>query len=152
MRCNTEVMSHMISHVPACVPGQPESPVCQYCCAAFSSKHQMNTHVFEAHTKFGHSDGEDMVVCAICEEKFFGQFCRFVDRKLIRLNSLTIYCNWQATVRCSLITWERCTVNPRCRIAAKAATIGPPVTRTSLIITTKFTRKAKPSSALTVSG
>ncbi|XP_033209365.1 uncharacterized protein LOC117168099 isoform X3 [Belonocnema kinseyi] len=69
MRSNSEVMEHMISHVPRQVPGQSESPVCRYCCSAFSSQHQMVTHVTEAHSTFGHSDS-DMVVCAICEHKF----------------------------------------------------------------------------------
>lgn len=69
MRSNTEVMEHTISHVPAQVPEQSNSPVCRYCCTAFSSQHQMTTHVTEAHSNFGHSDS-DMVVCAICEQKF----------------------------------------------------------------------------------
>ncbi|XP_053982291.1 uncharacterized protein LOC128878260 isoform X1 [Hylaeus volcanicus] len=69
MRSNTDVMEHMISHVPPQVPGQSNSPVCRYCCTAFSSQHQMVTHVTEAHSNFGHSDS-DMVVCAICEQKF----------------------------------------------------------------------------------
>ena len=69
MQFNTEVMEHMIGHVPPRVPGQSESLVCRYCCAAFSSKHQMITHITEAHSNFGHTNG-DMVVCAICEQKF----------------------------------------------------------------------------------
>ncbi|XP_078053044.1 relative of woc [Augochlora pura] len=69
MRTNTDVMEHTISHVPPQVPGQSDSPVCIYCCTAFSSQHQMVTHVTEAHSNFGHSDS-DMVVCAICEQKF----------------------------------------------------------------------------------
>nr|XP_012142642.1 PREDICTED: uncharacterized protein LOC100881864 isoform X4 [Megachile rotundata] len=69
MRSNTDVMEHTIGHVPPQVPGQSDSPVCRYCCTAFSSQHQMTTHVTEAHSNFGHSDS-DMVVCAICEQKF----------------------------------------------------------------------------------
>ncbi|KAG6801764.1 hypothetical protein HZU73_02886 [Apis mellifera caucasica] len=69
MRSNTDVMEHTIGHVPPQVPGQSNSPVCRYCCTAFSSQHQMITHVTEAHSSFGHSDS-DMVVCAICEQKF----------------------------------------------------------------------------------
>lgn len=69
MRSNTDVMEHMIGHVPPQVPGQSDSPVCRYCCTAFSSQHQMVTHVTETHSNFGHSDS-DMVVCAICEHKF----------------------------------------------------------------------------------
>lgn len=69
MRSNTEVMEHMVSHVPPQVPGQSELSVCRYCCTALSSQHQMLTHVAETHSNFGHSDGL-MVVCAICEEKF----------------------------------------------------------------------------------
>lgn len=69
MRSNTEVMEHTIGHVPPLVPGQSSSPVCRYCCTAFSSQHQMIIHVTEAHSNFGHSDS-DMVVCAICEQKF----------------------------------------------------------------------------------
>ncbi|XP_015432341.1 PREDICTED: uncharacterized protein LOC107188550 isoform X2 [Dufourea novaeangliae] len=69
MRTNTDVMEHTISHVPPQVPGQSNSPVCRYCCTAFSSQHQMVTHVTETHSNFGHSDS-DMVVCAICEQKF----------------------------------------------------------------------------------
>ncbi|XP_012285507.1 uncharacterized protein LOC105702483 isoform X3 [Orussus abietinus] len=69
MRSNTDVMEHMIVHVPPQVPGQLESPVCRYCCTAFSSKHQISTHVAETHSTFGQSNG-DMVVCAICEQKF----------------------------------------------------------------------------------
>ncbi|XP_072747682.1 uncharacterized protein Row isoform X2 [Anoplolepis gracilipes] len=69
MRSNTEVMEHMISHVPPQVPGQSELSVCRYCCTALSSQHQMLTHVAETHSNFGHSDGP-MVICAICEEKF----------------------------------------------------------------------------------
>ncbi|XP_046474526.1 uncharacterized protein row isoform X2 [Neodiprion pinetum] len=70
MRSNTEVMEHMVTHVRPQVPGQKESPVCRYCCAVFSSKHQMTTHVSEAHSTMGRSANGDMVVCAICEEKF----------------------------------------------------------------------------------
>ncbi|XP_051167778.1 uncharacterized protein LOC127285685 [Leptopilina boulardi] len=69
MRSNSEVMEHMISHVPRQVPGQSDSPVCRYCCSAFSSQHQIAIHVTETHSNFGHSDS-DMVVCAICEHKF----------------------------------------------------------------------------------
>lgn len=69
LRSNTEVMEHTIGHVPPQVPGQSNSPVCRYCCTAFSSQHQMITHVTESHSTFGHSDS-DMVVCAICEQKF----------------------------------------------------------------------------------
>ncbi|XP_011504181.1 PREDICTED: uncharacterized protein LOC105367231 isoform X2 [Ceratosolen solmsi marchali] len=69
MHSNTEIMEHMVSHVPPLVPGQSDSPVCRYCCTAFSSKHQMNVHVTEAHSNFGNSDG-DMLICAICEQKF----------------------------------------------------------------------------------
>ncbi|XP_035744018.1 uncharacterized protein LOC118451481 isoform X2 [Vespa mandarinia] len=69
MRSNTEIMEHMISHVPPQVPDQSEFPVCRYCCTAFSSTHQVVTHISEAHSTFGNSDG-DMVVCAICEQKF----------------------------------------------------------------------------------
>ncbi|XP_050447786.1 uncharacterized protein LOC126849694 isoform X3 [Cataglyphis hispanica] len=69
MRSNTEVMEHMVSHVPPQVPGQSELSVCRYCCTALSSQHQMLTHVTETHSNFGHSDGL-MVICAICEEKF----------------------------------------------------------------------------------
>ncbi|KAF7992971.1 hypothetical protein HCN44_005752 [Aphidius gifuensis] len=69
MKSNTEVMEHMIRHVPPRVPGQPDIHVCRYCCAAFSSKHQMVIHVTEAHSTFGNGDG-DMVVCGICEHKF----------------------------------------------------------------------------------
>ncbi|XP_076284718.1 relative of woc [Lasioglossum baleicum] len=69
MRTNTDVMEHMIIHVPPQVPGHSELPVCIYCCTAFSSQHQMVTHITEAHSNFGHSDS-DMVVCAICEQKF----------------------------------------------------------------------------------
>ncbi|XP_032672689.1 uncharacterized protein LOC116844778 isoform X2 [Odontomachus brunneus] len=69
MNSNTEVMEHMICHVPPKVPGQSELSVCRYCCTALSSQHQMLTHVLETHSNFGHSDGV-MVVCAICEEKF----------------------------------------------------------------------------------
>ncbi|EGI63571.1 Pogo transposable element with ZNF domain [Acromyrmex echinatior] len=69
MRSNTEVMEHMVSHVPPQVPGQPELSVCRYCCTPLSSRHQMVTHVSETHSNFGHSDSV-MVVCAICEEKF----------------------------------------------------------------------------------
>ena len=69
MRSNTDVMEHTIGHVPPQVPGQSNSPVCRYCCTAFSSQHQMTTHVTETHSNFGHSDS-DMVVCAICEHKF----------------------------------------------------------------------------------
>ena len=68
----------MISHVPRQVPGQSESPVCRYCCSAFSSQHQMVIHVTEAHSNFGHSDS-DMVVCAICEHKF-GKFYLHLDK------------------------------------------------------------------------
>ncbi|KAK9308059.1 hypothetical protein QLX08_001790 [Tetragonisca angustula] len=69
LRSNTDVMEHTIGHVPPQVPGQSHSPVCRYCCTAFSSQHQMVTHVTESHSNFGHSDS-DMVVCAICEQKF----------------------------------------------------------------------------------
>lgn len=69
MKSNTEVMEHMIRHVPPRVPGQPDIHVCRYCCAAFSSKHQMVVHVTEAHSTFGHGDS-NMVVCGICEHKF----------------------------------------------------------------------------------
>ncbi|XP_026830273.1 uncharacterized protein LOC105286543 isoform X4 [Ooceraea biroi] len=69
MKSNTEVMEHMISHVPPQVPGQSELSVCRYCCIALSSQHQMLTHVAETHSNFGNSDSA-MVVCAICEEKF----------------------------------------------------------------------------------
>ncbi|XP_014481960.1 PREDICTED: uncharacterized protein LOC106748192 isoform X2 [Dinoponera quadriceps] len=69
MNSNTDVMEHMVSHVPPQVPGQSELSVCRYCCTALSSKHHMLTHVAETHSNFGHSDGV-MVVCAICEEKF----------------------------------------------------------------------------------
>ncbi|KAI4481592.1 hypothetical protein M0802_013912 [Mischocyttarus mexicanus] len=69
MRSNTEIMEHIISHVPPQVPDQSEFPVCRYCCTTFSSKHQVVTHVSEAHSTFGKSAG-DMVVCAICEQKF----------------------------------------------------------------------------------
>ncbi|XP_039311217.1 uncharacterized protein LOC105200390 isoform X2 [Solenopsis invicta] len=69
MRSNTEVMEHMVSHVPPQVPGQSELSVCRYCCTPLSSQHQMLTHVSETHSNFGHSDSV-MVVCAICEEKF----------------------------------------------------------------------------------
>ncbi|XP_017788953.1 PREDICTED: uncharacterized protein LOC108571427 [Habropoda laboriosa] len=69
MRSNTDVMEHTIGHVPPQVPGQSDSPVCRYCCTAFSSQHQMITHVTETHSNFGHSDS-GMVVCAICEQKF----------------------------------------------------------------------------------
>lgn len=62
MRYNTEIMEHMISHVPPQVPDQLEFPVCRYCCTTFSSKHQVVTHVSEAHSTFGKSAG-DMVVC-----------------------------------------------------------------------------------------
>lgn len=62
-------MEHMIRHVPPPVPGQIDTHVCRYCCAIFSSKHQMVTHVTEAHSTFGNSDG-DMVVCGICEQIF----------------------------------------------------------------------------------
>ncbi|XP_043288615.1 uncharacterized protein row [Venturia canescens] len=95
MRCNTEVMAHMISHVPARVPDQQESPVCQYCCAAFSSKHQMVTHVSETHTKFGQSDGDAMVVCAICEQKFFGN-----DGALLVNHLGTMHCPSEMPYRC----------------------------------------------------
>ncbi|XP_036141434.1 uncharacterized protein LOC105833640 isoform X3 [Monomorium pharaonis] len=69
MRSNTEVMEHMVSHVPPQVPGQSELSICRYCCTPLSSQHQMLTHVSETHSNFGHSDS-DMVVCAICEEKY----------------------------------------------------------------------------------
>ncbi|XP_011867897.1 PREDICTED: uncharacterized protein LOC105562025 isoform X2 [Vollenhovia emeryi] len=69
MRSNTEVMEHMVSHVPPQVPGQSELSVCRYCCTPLSSQHQMLTHVSETHSNFGNSDSV-MVVCAICEEKF----------------------------------------------------------------------------------
>ncbi|XP_058800497.1 uncharacterized protein LOC131669561 isoform X2 [Phymastichus coffea] len=69
MHSNTEIMEHMVSHVPPRVPGQSDPPVCRYCCTAFSSKYQMDVHVTEAHSNFGNSDN-DMVVCAICEQKF----------------------------------------------------------------------------------
>ncbi|XP_015187397.1 PREDICTED: uncharacterized protein LOC107072179 isoform X2 [Polistes dominula] len=69
MRSNTEIMEHIISHVPPQVPDQLEFPVCRYCCTTFSSKHQVVTHISEAHSTFGKSAG-DMVVCAICEQKF----------------------------------------------------------------------------------
>ncbi|XP_018407608.1 PREDICTED: uncharacterized protein LOC108783520 [Cyphomyrmex costatus] len=69
MRSNTEVMEHMVSHVPPQVPGQPELSVCRYCCTPLSSRHQLITHVSETHSNFGHSESV-MVVCAICEEKF----------------------------------------------------------------------------------
>ncbi|XP_014221728.1 uncharacterized protein LOC106648992 [Trichogramma pretiosum] len=69
MSSNTEVMEHMISHVPARVPGQSDPPVCRYCCTTFSSNHQMNVHISEGHSNFGKSDS-DMFVCAICEQKF----------------------------------------------------------------------------------
>ena len=62
-------MEHMIRHVPPQVPGQTNPPVCRYCCTVFSSKHQMNTHVKEAHSNFGKSES-DMLACAICEQKF----------------------------------------------------------------------------------
>ncbi|XP_011697131.1 PREDICTED: uncharacterized protein LOC105455472 isoform X1 [Wasmannia auropunctata] len=69
MRSNTEVMEHMVSHVPPQVPGQLELSVCRYCCTPLSSQHQLRTHVSETHSNFGHSDSI-MVVCAICEEKY----------------------------------------------------------------------------------
>ncbi|XP_066594901.1 uncharacterized protein row [Prorops nasuta] len=69
MNCNTEIMEHMIEHVPPQVPGQSDYVVCRYCCTALSSKHQMDIHVSETHSHFGFSDS-DMVVCAICEQKF----------------------------------------------------------------------------------
>ncbi|XP_077271885.1 relative of woc isoform X1 [Temnothorax americanus] len=69
MRSNTEVMEHMVSHVPPQLPGQSELSVCRYCCTPLSSQHQMLTHVSETHSNFGHCDNV-MVVCAICEEKF----------------------------------------------------------------------------------
>jgi hypothetical protein len=82
MRSNTEIMEHMVSHVPPLVPGQSDSPVCRYCCTAFSSKHQMNVHVTEAHSNFGNSDS-DMLVCAICEQKFGKYFIKcFTFKKL----------------------------------------------------------------------
>lgn len=70
MHSNTEVMEHMVTHIRPQVPGQKESPVCRYCCAVFSSKHQMTTHVTEAHSTMGRSANGDMVVCGICEQKF----------------------------------------------------------------------------------
>lgn len=70
MRSNTEIMEHMVTHVKPQVPGQTDSPVCRYCCAVFSSKHQMTTHVTEAHSTMGRSANGDMMVCAICEQKF----------------------------------------------------------------------------------
>ncbi|XP_011310606.1 uncharacterized protein [Fopius arisanus] len=69
VKSNTEVMDHMIKHVPHRVAGQLHCHVCRYCCAAFSSKHMLITHVAEAHSTFGNSDGH-MVVCGICEQKF----------------------------------------------------------------------------------
>lgn len=62
-------MEHMIKHVPHRVAGQSHSHVCRYCCAAFSSRHMLVTHVAEAHSTFGNIDGQ-MVVCGICEQKF----------------------------------------------------------------------------------
>uniref|UniRef100_A0A6V7M7Z7 C2H2-type domain-containing protein n=1 Tax=Bracon brevicornis TaxID=1563983 RepID=A0A6V7M7Z7_9HYME len=69
MRWNTEVMEHMLKHVPPRVPGQTFTYACRYCCAAFSTRHQMQIHVAEAHSSFGVCDGH-MVVCGICEQKF----------------------------------------------------------------------------------
>lgn len=69
MKSNTEVMEHMVSHVPPQVPGQSELSVCRYCCTPLSSQHQMLTHISETHSNFGYCDSV-MVVCAICEEKF----------------------------------------------------------------------------------
>ncbi|XP_014207144.1 uncharacterized protein LOC106638490 isoform X2 [Copidosoma floridanum] len=69
MHSNTEIMEHMVSHVPPQVPGQSDPPVCRYCCTAFSSQHQMSVHITEAHSNFGKSDSV-MLVCAICEQKF----------------------------------------------------------------------------------
>ncbi|XP_063976643.1 uncharacterized protein LOC135162291 [Diachasmimorpha longicaudata] len=69
MKSNTEVMDHMIKHVPHRVSGQLHSHVCRYCCAAFSSRHMMVTHIAETHSTFGNIDGH-MVVCGICEQKF----------------------------------------------------------------------------------
>ncbi|XP_008554785.1 uncharacterized protein LOC103576373 isoform X1 [Microplitis demolitor] len=97
LKSNTQVMEHMINHVPPRAPGQfvtsndtstdndnddnsvnnnknqsnrNNYSVCRYCCAAFSSKHQMTTHIDEAHSVFGKSDDGVMVVCGICEQKF----------------------------------------------------------------------------------
>lgn len=95
MRSNTEIMEHMVSHVPPLVPGQSDSPVCRYCCTAFSSKHQMNVHVTEAHSNFGNSDS-DMLVCAICEQKF-GMFS-----VMKTYFSLLIYAYCDAIISCVL--------------------------------------------------
>lgn len=70
MRSNTDIMEHMVTHVRRRVPGQTEAPVCRYCCTVFSSKHQMTTHITEAHSTMGRSANGDMMVCAICEQKF----------------------------------------------------------------------------------
>ncbi|CAD6202029.1 GSCOCG00002909001-RA-CDS [Cotesia congregata] len=87
LKTNTQIMEHMICHVPPRVPGQTvvnddddensssnknnrSSHVCRYCCAAFSSKHQMTTHIDEHHSVFGKSDDAAMVACGICEQKF----------------------------------------------------------------------------------
>ncbi|XP_024946779.1 uncharacterized protein LOC107273670 isoform X2 [Cephus cinctus] len=69
LKSNTDVIQHIVSHVPPQVPHRTESSVCRYCCAAFSTKHQVDTHVSETHSNFGQTNG-DMVVCAICEQKF----------------------------------------------------------------------------------
>ncbi|XP_034950056.1 uncharacterized protein [Chelonus insularis] len=74
MKSNTDVMQHMISHVPPRVPDQSgptssKSNVCRYCCTPFSTQHQMLTHIDETHSSFGKGDGV-MVVCGICEHKF----------------------------------------------------------------------------------
>ncbi|KAG8034937.1 hypothetical protein G9C98_008013, partial [Cotesia typhae] len=87
LKSNTQIMEHMICHVPPRVPGQTvvnddddenstsnknnrSSHVCRYCCAAFSSNHQMTTHIDEHHSVFGKSDDAAMVACGICEQKF----------------------------------------------------------------------------------
>ncbi|CAK9827128.1 Pogo transposable element with ZNF domain [Anthophora retusa] len=92
MRSNTDVMEHTIGHVPPQVPGQSNSPVCRYCCTAFSSQHQMITHVTETHSNFGHSDS-DMVVCAICEQKF--------GKSALLINHLSsMHCHSEMPYRC----------------------------------------------------
>ncbi|KAK0158266.1 hypothetical protein PV328_009290 [Microctonus aethiopoides] len=100
LNSNIEVMQHMINHVPPRVPGQTESYVCRYCCAAFSSQHQMTTHVDETHSTFGKSDGF-MVVCGICENKFGNSYLLINHMSCVHMPSEVPYrcdtCNYRSS-------------------------------------------------------
>lgn len=80
MRCNTEVMEHIIGHVPARMPNQSDSLVCHYCCTLLSTKSQREIHIAETHSNFGQTDAS-MMACAICEEKFCKLHFHYVGKR-----------------------------------------------------------------------